>query len=126
MKLICSILCFTTLAVSAQAQDLYVDSPEGCDIVMSNPDGVLDYAGEGGMILEETGYSSLEYFCSFTPKALYQWQVYDVTTHVGHCEMPGPQYVPQLFTIVRNPDEPGVISIYTGDPEPIRFYGCSS
>lgn len=126
MKTLLSVLCSFAFCAPVQAQDLFVDSQEGCDIVMGSPDGDLDYAGQGGLILSETGFSSLEYFCSFTPKALYQWQVYDVTTHVGHCEMPGPEFLPQLFTILRDPEEPGVISIFTGEVEPLRFYACSS
>lgn len=126
MKFLLHSIVLFSFTLPLQAQHLLVDSPEGCDIVMSSPDGDLDYAGNGGLLLNETGYSSLEYFCSFTPKALYQWQVYDVTTHVGQCQMPGPEFVPQLFTIVRDPDQPGVISIFTGDAEPLRFYNCAS
>ena len=126
MKILLSALSCFALCLPAQAQHLFVDSEEGCDIVMGSPDGDLDYAGEGGLILSDTGFSSLEYFCSFSPRALYQWQVYDVTTHVGHCEMPGPEFQPQLFTIVRDPEAPGVISIFTGEDEPLRFFACSS
>lgn len=126
MKILLSVLFSFALCLPALAQNLFVDSQEGCDIVMGSPDGDLDYASEGGLLLHETGYSSLEYFCSFSPPALYQWQVYDVTTHVGHCEMPGPEFLPQLFTILRDPEAPGVISIFTGEDEPLRFFACSS
>lgn len=126
MKFVLPVLALCALSAPLQAQNLYVDRPEGCDIVMFNPDGDLEYMQSGGMILDQTGYGSMEFSCSFEPKALYQWQVYDVSTHYGHCEMPGPEYVPRLFTIVRDPDQPGVISIHTGAGQPVRFYGCSS
>ncbi|MFC4217349.1 hypothetical protein [Pseudophaeobacter arcticus] len=126
MKFLLSSLALLSFSLPLQAQQLLVDSPEGCDIVMSSPDGDLEYAGNGGLLLTESGYSSLEYFCSFTPKAQYQWRTYEVTTHIGQCEMPGPEFMPQLFTIVSDPELPGVVSIFTGDPEPLRFYNCQS
>lgn len=112
------------LTTSVQASDIYVDSPEGCAMVRSGPDGDLEYAAEGGLLMNETGYSSLEYFCSFTPRAEFQWHTYSVSTHVGQCEMPGPEFIPQLFTILLDPMTPGVISVFTGDAEPLRFSHC--
>lgn len=130
MKTLLGSICAGSLALvltgPVAAQGLFVDSPEGCDIVLGSPDGDLDYAGEGGLLLGADGYSSLEYFCSFSPNIDFQWNSYQVRTHVGQCEMPGPEYQPRLFTVVTDPDQPDLVSIFTGDADPLRFYRCRS
>lgn len=112
---------------SAQAglsQDIYVNDPQGCAMIAGNPDGDHDFAAEGGLLLDATGYSSIEYHCSFEPAMRFDWSEARVSTHVGYCEEPGPYIMPQLFTILLDPYRPGEVAIFTGEDEPLRFYAC--
>ncbi|WP_264212194.1 hypothetical protein [Leisingera thetidis] len=108
------------------AQQLYLDDAAACDRVLISQDGINDYANQGGLILGSTGFNSMEYFCSFQPAIRFGWSTYRASDHTGHCELPGPQYFPQLFTVVMDPEEPGTVTIWMGDPEPLRFHACSS
>ena len=122
----CLIACAATcLAVPAAAERLFVNDPQAC-AQMGTEDGLLDFAGEGGLILDGEGFSSLEYFCSFQPSLAFKWDGYNVSTHVGQCETPGPFYSPQLFTFVLSEEEPGVVVLYDGADEPTRFYSCTN
>lgn len=87
---------------------------------------MLDYASQGGLVLDGNGFSSLEYLCSFQPALRLDWSSYRVSDHMGRCELPGPQFYPQLFTAVLDPEEPGTVSIWMGEAEPLRFYACRS
>ncbi len=115
------------LAWSAQVavgEEVYLNDPEGCAMIAGNPDGVLDFAGEGGLVLDKTGYSSIEYHCSFEPALSFDWDDPTVTTHVGYCMEPGPHIMPQLFSVLLDPYRPGEVAIFTGEEEPLRFYAC--
>ncbi|MBY6068024.1 hypothetical protein KUW17_14815 [Leisingera aquaemixtae] len=108
------------------ADQLYLDDAAACDRVLISQDGVADYANEGGLILHENGFSSMEYFCNFQPALSLEWGSYRVSDHTGRCELPGPQYFPQLFTVVLDPEEPGTVSVWMGEAEPLQFFACSS
>ncbi|MBY6139481.1 hypothetical protein KUV26_08560 [Leisingera daeponensis] len=114
------------LAGPLAAEQLYLDDATACDRVLISQDGIADYTGEGGLILHENGFSSMEYFCDFQPALHLDWSSYRVSDHTGRCELPGPQYFPQLFTVALDPEDPGIVSIWMGDPEPLRFFACSS
>ncbi|MEP4037709.1 hypothetical protein [Pseudophaeobacter sp.] len=124
MRVLIASLILAGSAQMAVGEDVYLNDPEGCAIVAGNPDGVLDFASEGGLILDETGYSSIEYHCSFEPVLSFDWSEAKVTTHVGYCEEPGPYIMPQLFSILLDPYAPGEVTIFTGEDEPTRFYAC--
>ncbi len=113
-----------TFAAPALADPVYINDPAACGQVMGSEDGVLDFAGQGGLILWEGGYNSLEYFCSFEPPLAFSFDGYKVTDHLGHCELPGPQYFPQVFTVVMDGEEPGIVTVWDGEPEPVRFHYC--
>lgn len=113
-----------TLAAPALADPVYIDDPSACAQVMGGEDGMLDYAGQGGLILWDGGYNSLEYYCSFQPPLTFSWDGYQVSDHMGRCELPGPQYFPQVFTVVMDSEEPGIVSVWDGEPEPVRFHYC--
>ncbi|NVK12747.1 MAG: hypothetical protein HWE35_01060 [Rhodobacteraceae bacterium] len=127
-RLLLSAACAAVIAISGplSAQQLYLDDAAACDRVLISEDGMLDYAAGGGLILNSSGFNSLEYFCSFQPPIRFGQRSYSATDHTGRCELPGPQYFPQLFTIVLDPEEPGTVSIWMGEPEPLRFFACSS
>lgn len=120
-----ALIASLTFAAPALAEPMFINDPSACGQVMGSDDGMLDYAGNGGLILSADGYSSMEYFCSFTPALKFNWDGYQVSDHSGHCELPGPQYYPQVFTVVMDAAEPGVISIWDGEPEPVQFYRCN-
>lgn len=107
------------------AEPIYIDDATACESVRGSEYGDEDYAADGGMILFPDGFGSLEYFCSFEPALGLDTSTYSVTDHYGHCEFPGPQYFPQLFTIVIDPEEPGAISIWMGEEEPLKFFACA-
>ncbi|UWQ58790.1 hypothetical protein K3722_01250 [Leisingera caerulea] len=121
-----AVLAAVALAGPLSAEQLYLDDAAACDRVLISEDGILDYAAEGGLILDGSGFSSLEYFCSFQPALRLNWSSHRVSDHMGRCELPGPQYYPQLFTVVLDPEEPGTVSIWMGEAEPLRFYACAS
>ncbi|MEP2715536.1 hypothetical protein [Pseudophaeobacter sp.] len=110
---------------AALSNDIYVNDLEGCAMIAANPDGDLDFASQGGMFLDETGYGSIEYNCSFEPALKFDWSEAKVTTHVGYCEEPGPYIMPQLFSILLDPYSPGEVTIFLGEDEPLRFYNCN-
>jgi hypothetical protein len=112
------------LAAPAVAEPVYIDDPAACGLVMGGEDGVLDYAGQGGLVLWNAGYSSLEYFCSFQPAINFVWDGHQVTDHMGRCELPGPQYFPKVFTVVLDSEQPGIVAIWDGGPEPVQFHYC--
>ena len=121
-----AVLAAVALAGPLAAEQLFLDDAAACDRVLISEDGILDYAAEGGLILDGSGFSSLEYFCSFQPVLRLNWSSHRVSDHMGRCELPGPQYYPQLFTVVLDPEEPGTVSIWMGEAEPLRFYACAS
>ncbi|MEW2913863.1 hypothetical protein [Leisingera sp. JC11] len=123
-----SAACAAMIALSGplSAQQLYLDDATACDRVLISENGVTDYANEGGLILNSSGFNSMEYFCNFQPPIRFGQRSYSATDHTGRCELPGPQYFPQLFTVVLDPEEPGTVSIWMGDPEPLQFFACSS
>lgn len=112
------------LALPVQAAELYLDDPAACARVLQSEDGLLDFTSEGGLVLGSSGFHSMEYFCSFQPEIRFGWASYQVTDHAGRCELPGPQYYPQLFTVVLDPSEPGTVFIWTGEAEPLEFHAC--
>jgi hypothetical protein len=121
----CAALAISGLPLAAE--QIYLDDPAGCAQVLGSEDGLLDYAADGGLILGAAGYSSLEYLCSYAPPVRFDWSNYKVSDRIGHCEEPGPFYQPQLFTIVTDPEQPGIISIWTGNEgDPLRFHACAS
>lgn len=124
MRALIASLIVVASAQAALCEDIYVNDLEGCAMIAGNPDGVFDFASEGGMVLDETGYSSIEYHCSFEPAFSFDWSEAKVTTHVGYCEEPGPYIMPQLFSILLDPYSLGEVTIFTGEGEPQRFYAC--
>ena len=112
------------VAVPATAERIFLDDPNSCHL-LEQEDGILDFAGNGGLILNESGFSSLEYFCEFKPGLQFHWDGWQTSTHVGHCEEPGPFYTPTLFTFMMAEDEPGVVVLFDGSEEPTRFYSCT-
>ncbi|UWQ25132.1 hypothetical protein K3553_01320 [Leisingera aquaemixtae] len=126
LQLPAALAAMIALSGPLSAQQLYLDDAAACDRVLISEDGVLDYAAEGGLILDSSGFNSMEYFCSFQPPIRFGQRSYSATDHTGRCELPGPQYFPQLFTIVLDPEEPGTVSIWMGEAEPLRFFACSS
>jgi hypothetical protein len=124
MRALVSALMIAGMAQPAFAQSIYVDDPQGCAVIAADPDGGIDFASEGGLVLDASGYSSIEYNCSFEPPLLFDWSKAKVTTHVGYCEEPGPYIMPQLFSILLDPYSPGEVAIFLGEGEPLRFYAC--
>ena len=118
------LLAALSIAAPALADPVYIDDPSACAQVMGSEDGMLDYAGQGGLILWNSGYNSLEYFCSFQPAISFTRDSYQVSDHIGRCELPGPQYMPQVFTVVLDSEEPGIVAVWDGGAEPIRFHHC--
>ena len=108
------------------AGDLYADSKAGCSVILASEDGILDYAAEGGLVLDASGYQSIEYHCSFEPKIDFKASGDQITTHMGYCMEPGPYITPQLFSVMLDPYLPGVVKVFTGADEPIEFFSCSS
>lgn len=118
---------FAMLSLPLAAEQIYLDDPSSCDRVLTSQDGILDYAADGGLILGPTGFNSLEYHCSYAPPVPFDWSTFNVSDRLGHCEQPGPYYEPQLFTIVMDPAEPGIVSIWSrGAEHPLRFHACAS
>ncbi|KIC28289.1 hypothetical protein [Leisingera sp. ANG-M6] len=126
LQLPATLAAIIALSGPLQADQLYLDDAAACDRVLISEHGITDYANEGGLILHQTGFSSMEYFCNFQPALSLERGSYRVSDHTGRCELPGPQYFPQLFTIVLDPEEPGTVSIWMGEAEPLRFFACSS
>ncbi|KPD10978.1 hypothetical protein [Phaeobacter sp. 11ANDIMAR09] len=124
MRVLIAALVVVGSTQAAVSQDIYVNDLEGCAMMASSPDGDLDFAAEGGLLLGETGYGSLEYHCSFEPVLKFDWSKPKVTTHVGYCEEPGPYITPKLFSVLLDPYSPGEVTIFTGEEEPQRFYAC--
>ncbi len=79
---------------------------------MTGSDDDDGLCSNGGLILGADGYNSMEYFCTFTPALKFNRDGYQVSDHSGHCEMPGPQYSPQVFTVVMDAAQPGLISVW--------------
>ncbi|MVO18152.1 hypothetical protein [Parasedimentitalea huanghaiensis] len=115
-------LCVAAPAVSAQ---VLVDDLRAC-AMMKEEHGLLDFASEGGLILDPYGFNSMELYCLFSPELTFNWDSYHVSTHVGQCEYPGPDYEPKLFTFVMSNEEPGVVKLYDGSDEPTRFNSCAN
>ena len=116
---------YLCLAASATSAQVLVDDKRAC-AMMEEEHGLLDFASEGGLILDQYGYSSMEYFCQFSPELNFNWENYQVSTHMGQCESPGPFYEPKLFTFVMASEEPGVVVLHNGSDQPTRFYSCSN
>lgn len=116
-----TVLCF---AAPVSAERIFLDNPDAC-YMLEQPDGILDFAGNGGLVLTESGFSSLEYFCQFTPALQFHWDGWQTTTHMGHCEEPGPFFTPTLFTFQMTEEDPGVVVLYDGSDEPTQFYSCT-
>ena len=107
------------------AQQLYLDDAAACDRVLISQDGINDDANQGGLILGSTGFNSMEYFCSFEPDLQYHWDGYQVTTHVRHCQTPGPVFMPTVFTFVMTEEAPGEIALFDSNEYTTRFYSCT-
>lgn len=112
------------LAATTASAQVLVDDTRAC-AMMEEEHGLLDFASDGGLILDQYGYSSMEMFCQFSPELTFNWDNYQVSTHMGQCEYPGPDYEPKLFTFVMSNEEPGVVKLYDGSDEPTRFYSCT-
>jgi len=126
LQLPAALAAVTALSGPLLADQLYLDDAAACDRVLISEDGIAGFASEGGLILDGNGFNSMEYFCSFQPAIRFGWGTYSVSDHLGRCELPGPQYFPQLFTVVMDPEQPGTVSIWMGDGEPLQFHACSS
>ena len=126
MRAVFATLALVAFTQAAHSEAIYVNDPEGCALIAASPDGDLDFASEGGLLLDATGYGSMEYHCSFEPALAFDWTAPRVSTHVGYCEEPGPYIMPQLFSILLDPYSPGEVTIFTGEDEPLRFYSCGS
>ena len=112
------------LAVPASAERILLDDSGACHL-LEQQDGILDFAGSGGLILNESSFNSLEYFCEFQPELQFHWDGWQTSTHMGHCEEPGPFYTPTLFTFLMTEEEPGVVTMYDGSEDPTKFYSCT-
>lgn len=119
-----AVLCMATTSPGF-AERYFVNDPAACPTNAEEQDRLMDFANDGGLILEEDGFSSMEYFCSFEPDLQYHWDGYQVTTHVGHCQTPGPVFMPTLFTFVMTEEAPGEIALFDSNEYTTRFYSCT-
>lgn len=75
------------------------------------------------LILEPSGYSGMEFRCSFDPPLDLNAPDGTTTTHVGYCEEPG-FITPQLFTFRMDRQDSPRLTLYDGGDTPMEFFAC--
>lgn len=75
------------------------------------------------LTLDATGYSGLEFRCTFEPRLDLNAPDGSTSTHVGYCEEPG-FIAPQLFTFRIERRESPRVTLYDGADTPLVFFAC--
>ena len=94
-----------------------------CDALRSGTGSEVAIGDLDVLTLDATGYTGMEFRCTFEPPLDFNARDESVSTHLGYCEEPG-FIAPQLFAFRIERQGSPRVTLYDGGDTPTVFFAC--